>query len=126
MAAQDYMTMTPGSAVADTLQEILARRRLDARQAMMDKVNIDNTQSEMELRKSQAADDARRTAVAEAAQKAAEQDRQDQNWLRRTNAQSGQPFSGSPDEAQQGVSGGFLTVDPTKPSRLVRILLVLM
>ncbi len=34
----DYRTMTPGSAVAGTLQDILARRRDEQRQAMLEKL----------------------------------------------------------------------------------------
>lgn len=44
MAGQDFYTMTPGSAVADTLQDILARRKAEARQAMLDKLNEQNMQ----------------------------------------------------------------------------------
>lgn len=50
MTDQSMYTMTPGSAVADSIQEILARRRLDARQAMLDKLNAENIHSEMAAR----------------------------------------------------------------------------
>lgn len=38
MAANDFTTMTPGSGVADALQDILTRKRNDARQAMLDDI----------------------------------------------------------------------------------------
>jgi hypothetical protein len=39
--AADMYTMTPGSAVADKLQEILTQRKLEARQALLDKLQQD-------------------------------------------------------------------------------------
>lgn len=51
MPNQDIYTMTPGSAVADKLQEILTSRRLEARQAMLDQLNTRNVESQMEERK---------------------------------------------------------------------------
>jgi hypothetical protein len=45
MAANDIYTMTPGSAVSDALQQILAERRLDARQALLDSLHQQDVQS---------------------------------------------------------------------------------
>lgn len=47
---QDIYSMTPGSAVADSLQEILMRKKLEARQAMLDSLNEENVRSEMQER----------------------------------------------------------------------------
>ena len=61
--AQNYPTIpgsgnpnmtTPGSAVADTLQAILADKRAEARQIMLDELNRRNTESEMTARQEQA------------------------------------------------------------------------
>lgn len=52
---QDFNTMTPGSAVADQLQDILTKKRNDARQAMIDEINRKNMESEMSYRAEQAA-----------------------------------------------------------------------
>jgi hypothetical protein len=49
--AQDFNTMTPGSAVADTLQEILARKRAEARQAMLDDITQKESVANMEYRR---------------------------------------------------------------------------
>lgn len=51
MPNNDFYTMTPGSAVADGIQEILARRKAEQRQAMLDQLNAKNVQSEMDYRK---------------------------------------------------------------------------
>lgn len=48
MAGQDYTQMTPGFAVANQLQEILANRRADARQAMMDQLTQQQVNSRMD------------------------------------------------------------------------------
>lgn len=45
--AQDIYSMTPGSAVADTLQQILQRRREQSRQAMIDKLQEEQTRASM-------------------------------------------------------------------------------
>lgn len=45
-----YVTMTPGSAVAGQLQQILTSKRLEARQAMIDEMNRRNTESEIAYR----------------------------------------------------------------------------
>jgi hypothetical protein len=50
--AQDFYTMTPGSAVADTIQQILQRRRDESRQAMLDK--LEHEQLQMRQRESEA------------------------------------------------------------------------
>lgn len=50
-----YLTMTPGSAVAGQLQDILTRKRLQARQNMLDDLNRRNTESEMKYREENAA-----------------------------------------------------------------------
>ena len=42
--------ITPSSGVADTLQAILARRKAEQRQAMLDQLNQQNVQSEMAAR----------------------------------------------------------------------------
>ena len=47
--------MTPGSAVADQLQEILARRRADARQQLLDQIGAAQAASEMDYRAKSAA-----------------------------------------------------------------------
>lgn len=49
-----YLTMTPGSAVAGQLQDILTRKRLEARQAMLDELNRKNIESEMRYREENA------------------------------------------------------------------------
>lgn len=46
----DYRVMTPGSAVAETLQAILAQRRAEARQAYLDKLQEDEMRSIQEAR----------------------------------------------------------------------------
>lgn len=51
---QDIYSMTPGSAVADSLQEILMRKKLEARQAMLDSLNEENVHSEIQSRADQA------------------------------------------------------------------------
>lgn len=48
--AQDFNTMTPGSAVADQLQTILATKRANDRQAMLDNLNAENVHSEIAYR----------------------------------------------------------------------------
>lgn len=45
-----WMTMTPGSAVAGQLQNILTQKRVEARQAMLDELNRKNVESEMSYR----------------------------------------------------------------------------
>lgn len=50
-----WQTMTPGSAVAGQLQEILTTKRLEARQAMLDNLNAQNVQSQIADRDKQAA-----------------------------------------------------------------------
>lgn len=50
-----YITMTPGSAVAGQLQQILTSKRLEARQAMLDDLNRRNVESEMATRADNAA-----------------------------------------------------------------------
>ncbi len=45
-----YTTLTPGSAVAGQLQQILASKRLEARQAMMDEITRRNVESEIQTR----------------------------------------------------------------------------
>lgn len=58
--------MTPGSAVADQLQNILARKRADARQQMLDQLNVMSTQKQWEDRDEQLASlREQREAVAE-------------------------------------------------------------
>lgn len=49
----DYLTTTPGSAVADTVQALLTQRREEARQAMLDKLNAENVHSDIEYRTGQ-------------------------------------------------------------------------
>lgn len=53
--AQDYLTMTPGSAVASTIQDILETKRKESRQAMLDELQRQNVTSEMKTREDQAA-----------------------------------------------------------------------
>lgn len=53
MANNNYDT-TPGSAVADTLQNILARKRAESRQQLMDQIQMANMGSEMNYRSAQA------------------------------------------------------------------------
>ena len=48
--AGDIYTMTPGSAVADNIQQILQRRREESRQALMDKLDYDNVNSDIAYR----------------------------------------------------------------------------
>lgn len=45
MAGQDINTMTPGSAVADSLEDILTRKRNESRQAMLDSVTRQSAQA---------------------------------------------------------------------------------
>lgn len=52
---ESYLTMTPGSAMAGQLQQILTSKRLEARQAMLDELNRRNTESEMAARADNAA-----------------------------------------------------------------------
>src|SRR6266851_1432224 len=51
---QSYRTMTPGSAVAGQLQNILTSQRLEKRQAMIDEINRRNIESEMATREQNA------------------------------------------------------------------------
>jgi hypothetical protein len=53
-------TMTPGSAVADKLQEILAARKMEARQAMLDALTKSNVESEIDQRRVQGMNDTER------------------------------------------------------------------
>lgn len=54
MADNPY-TMTPGSAVADQLQQILTRKREEARTNLLERLNVANVGSEMQYRAEQAA-----------------------------------------------------------------------
>lgn len=47
--AQDFNTMTPGSAVSDTLQQILLRRKEEARQKMLDDLNAKNLAHQQQM-----------------------------------------------------------------------------
>jgi hypothetical protein len=49
----DYSTMTPGSSVADTVQQILQRRRDEQRQMMLDRLNVAKYQQDYDLQKRQ-------------------------------------------------------------------------
>lgn len=66
----DMNVTTPGSAVADTLQMILARRKEEKRQALLDQLNAENVRSDIDYRKSQVdlsrQDNDRQKAVADA------------------------------------------------------------
>jgi hypothetical protein len=55
MANDSFYTMTPGSAVADQLQDILTRKATEKRQAMLDDLNRRNIESEMSTREDNAA-----------------------------------------------------------------------
>lgn len=95
---QDFYSLTPGSAVADSLQDILTRRKAEARQSMLDQLNQKNVESEISYRNKQ--------AESEAAA------RNDQIWQRRATLHGGDPVTGmSPNDIQQGVSGGWMTQD---------------
>lgn len=48
--ASDFYTMTPGSAVASTLQDILTRRKTEQRQAMLDKMAAEEQSSVISAR----------------------------------------------------------------------------
>lgn len=54
MAQNDIYTMTPGSAVADTLQQILTKQESDKRQAVLDDVSARNVASQIRDRDDQA------------------------------------------------------------------------
>lgn len=55
MASNDIYSMTPGSAVADTLQQILSKQQSDKRQAILDEVGARNVASEISARDDNAA-----------------------------------------------------------------------
>lgn len=55
MAQNDIYSMTPGSAVADTLQQILTKQESDKRQAILDDVSARNVASQVRDRDDQAA-----------------------------------------------------------------------
>jgi hypothetical protein len=96
MAYTDFYTMTPGSAVADALQEILTRRKAEARQSMLDQLNQQNIESEISARNKQVASQ--------------DEARQDQIWQRRASLHGGDSVTGlSPEDVQTGMSGGWIS-----------------
>lgn len=70
-----WMTMTPGSAVAGQLQNILAQKRLDAHQAMLDQLTQQDKQSQIADRDANTAYNKDRIASLAADREAQEQER---------------------------------------------------